>query len=192
MDRKYEIIDIDRALLELVIGFRQVMEKRAEYLKCFQSHGVQLEGWLKGELLHFLDDYQITGKISRFDREEPAGKGRRKVDFHLEFSDANAPRLAWLEIKHWLIGYQKGCKYEAFFYFKDPKSVGILQDVKKLVAIPEVAKYLLILTTANPGQDIWLKGIAEFNQKFQPLTLKTLTFPQDFPDYYFLGLLKIV
>ncbi len=183
-------MDIDRLLIELTISFRQVMEEHAEYLECFQSHGVQLEGWLKGELLHFLDYYQKTGKISRFAREEPAGKGRRKVDFCLEFSDASGPHLAWLEIKHWLIGYQKGCKYEALFYFKDPKSTGILPDVKKLVTISDGDKYLLILTTANPGQDLWLKGIAQFNQKFRPLTLKVLTFPQDFPDYYFLGLLK--
>jgi hypothetical protein len=183
-------VDTDRSLIELTIGFRQVMEERTEYLKCFQTHGVQLEGWLKGELLHFLDHYQKTGKISRLAREEPAGKGRRKVDFYLEFSDVNGPHLAWLEIKHWHIGYQKGCKYEATFYFKDPRSAGILPDVKKLVTISDWAKYLLILTTANPGQDLWLKGIAEFNQKFRSLTLRALPFPQNFLDYYFLGLLR--
>ena len=109
-------MDIDQSLTKLVTGFRKVMEDRTEHLKCFRAHGVQLEGWLKGELLHFLDYYQKTGKISHFAREEPAGKGRRKVVFYLEFSDAKGPRIAWVEIKHWLIGYQKGCKYEAHLH----------------------------------------------------------------------------
>ncbi len=185
-------MNMDQSFRELVTDFRKVMEDRAEYLHCFQVHGVQLEGWLKGELLYFLDHYQKARKISKFSREEPAGKGRRKVDFQITFPYEPIPRFAWLEIKHWLIGYQKGCKYDALFYFKDPKSAGVSVDVKKLAMIPEADKYLLILATANPSQDLWLRGIDEFNQKYHPLALNSLTFPQDFPDYYFLGLLKLI
>jgi hypothetical protein len=181
----------DPAFLEMIVSLRQVMEDRSEHLLCFQKHGVQLEGWLKGELLHFMDHYKTTTKMANFTREEPFGKGRRKVDFCLEFPAEKGSHIVWLETKHWLIGYQKGCKYEAPFYFLDSSSTGIFQDVRKLVNTPDSDKYLLILTTKNPGQALWFKGVKEFNQKFGPLGIKTLTYPDDFPDYYFLGLLKL-
>ncbi len=184
-------MNIDPSLIDLVSNFREVMEAREGHLKCFHEHGVQLEGWLKGEFMHFLDQYKIGAKIVNFDREEPVGRERRKVDFRIDFLGKTGTLSAWLEIKHWLVGYQKGCKYDALFYFRDSSSVGIAQDVRKLVNILGQDQYLLILTTENPGENQWLDGIAEFNKKFSPLVLTTLNNPKDFPDYYFLGLLKI-
>jgi hypothetical protein len=89
------------------------------------------------------------------------------------------------------IGYQKGCKYNALFYFSDPGSVGIAPDSKKLATIQDDDKYLLVLATANPGEIEWLKSVDRFNHKFAPLSLKPVTNPKDFPSYYFLGLLKV-
>ena len=181
----------DSQIMDLVSSFRNAMEAHEEHLKCFCAHGVQLEGWLKGEFIHFLDQHKSMAKIVGFDREERAGKGRKKVDFRLEFLGEMGTRHAWLEIKHWLIGYQKGCKYDALFYFSDPSSVGIAPDIKKLANIQDDDKYLLVLATANPGENEWFKGVDKFNQKFAPLSLKPVTKPKDFPSYYFLGLLKI-
>lgn len=180
----------DNQILDLVTSFRNTMEAHREHLKCFCAHGVQLEGWFKGEFIRFLDQYKSMTKIINFDREEPAGKGRRKVDFRLEFVSKTGTRYAWLEIKHWLIGYQKGCKYNTLFYFSDPSSVGITPDIKKLVNVQDGDKYMLILATANPGENEWLEGIDRFNRKFTP-PLMPLTRPKKFPNYYFLGLLKI-
>lgn len=181
----------DCQITDLVSSFRDVMEAHEEHLKCFCAQGVQLEGWLKGELLCFLGQQKSRGNIVGFDREEPAGRGRRKVDFRLEFLGETGSQYVWLEIKHWLIGYQKGCKYDALFYFSDPSSVGIAPDIKKLGNTQDGDKYLLVLATANPGENEWLKGVESFNQKFAPLSLKPVTKAKDFPTYYFLGLLEI-
>ena len=184
-------MSIDSNILGLVSNLRSVMEAHSSHLECFCAHGVQLEGWLKGELIHFFDQQRLMTSIVSFNREEPAGKGRRKVDFRLELPGEKGMRYAWLEIKHWLIGYQKGCKYDALFYFSDPSSVGIAPDIKKLATIQNDHKYLLVLASANPGEIAWLTGVDRFNHKFAPPSLKPLTYPKDFPDYYFLGLLKI-
>jgi hypothetical protein len=129
--------------------------------------------------------------ILNFNREEPTSKGRRKVDFRLALPDEKGTQYAWLEIKHWLVGYQKGCKYDAVFYFSDSTSVGIAPDIRKLATIQDNHKYLLVLTSANPGENGWLNGVDRFNHKFAHPSLRSLTNPKDFPDYYFLGLLKI-
>jgi len=184
-------VSSDSQIMDLVSNFRNVMEAHNEHLKCFCAYGVQLEGWLKGELMHFLDQQKSMTNIVDFDREEPAGKGRKKVDFRLEFPGEAGTRYTWLEIKHWLIGYQKGCKYDALFYFSDPSSVGIAPDIKKLATIQDDHKYLLVLATANPGEIEWLTGVDRFNHKFAPPSLKPVTNPKGFPNYYFLGLLKV-
>lgn len=49
--------------------FRQVLELRHGLLICYRKYGVQIEGWLKGELLYFLDREKATGRLLGFDRE---------------------------------------------------------------------------------------------------------------------------
>ena len=53
------------------------------------------------------------------------------------------------------------------------------------------SKYMLILATANPGEQDWQAGITRFNTKFSPYYLTSLTKPSDFPQAYFLGLLRV-
>lgn len=93
-----------------------------------------------------------------------------------------------MELKHWLIGEQKGANYDAGFYFRDPSAVGIKPDIEKLKLAPG-NKYMLILTTGNPGVERWLNGVEQFNRKFAPLDITSLTDPRDFSEHYFLGLL---
>ncbi|MDO9098258.1 MAG: hypothetical protein Q7U60_09065, partial [Candidatus Methanoperedens sp.] len=158
-------------------------------LNCFCKYGVQLEGWLKGELLTFLDNEKNAGKIAHFDREVIVGLGRKKTDLKVR---TNSNEEAWIELKHWLIGSQRGTQYNAQFYFGDPSSVGIKPDVEKLSQLSNGTKYLLILTTANPSLNNWSTGVDKFNSKFSPLRLKSLTTPTDFPSFYYLGLLEII
>ncbi len=69
--------------------------------------------------------------------------------------------------------------------------MGIRHDAEKLSGISDGCKYLLILTTANPGVNDWSAGVKKFNKKFSPIQLKSLTNTSDFPNFYYLGLLKI-
>lgn len=176
---------------DIVLRFGKTLNEHSKHMKCFCAYGVQLEGWLKGEFLVFLDELKTTKEIVNFDREVSSGSGRRKVDFCIEISTGVSSELIWVEIKHWLIGYQKGYKYNSLFYFGDPSSVGIKPDVEKLLEIERGSKFLLILATANPG-DEWLTGVSRFNGKFSPLSLAPLTMPEEFPTSYFPGLLEVM
>ena len=172
-------------MMDLVGRFREVLETRPGILQSFSKHGVQIEGWLKGELLHFLDNERSSGRLRDFDRETDFGQGRSRIDLKLTDRDG---QLTWVELKHWLIGNQKGDRYNAGFYFGDGSSVGIRPDVEKL-ALTSGQGYILVLATANPGADDWSNGVDRFNRKFSPLRLASLTDPGDYPPYFFLGLL---
>ena len=178
--------------LELLIAdFKKTLDNHEELLGSFCRHGVQLEGWLKGELLHLLDNERKQKIIVDFDREVALGKEIGKVDLRLTLSAPSGFIDAWTELKYWLIGHQRGSSYNASFYFGDPTSVGISVDARKLLRIPNGLKYILVLTVANPGSDDWSTGVEKFNSKFSPLHLTSITDPKDFPESYFLGLLNV-
>lgn len=173
-------------LLNLVARFRVILDEHEAYLKCFNGYGVQVEGWLKEELLHFL-----IGKDLNFCREEPCGQGRKKVDFCLKVAEMPA---IWIEIKHWHIGKQKGKDYYACSYFSDKRN-GIYSDLKKLNKT-EGDKYLLILATKNPGQRDWDEGLNKFIKNIELMKLKTkiksCTETSVFPSSYFIVILKLM
>ena len=184
---------LEDRLKDLVVRFKEVLDSKEGVLNCFCKYGVQSEGWLKGELLYFLDNEKSAGRIDHFDREVSirVGRKKKKVDFKVKISTSSGALEAWIELKHWLIGYQKGTRYNAQFYFGDPSSVGIKPDAEKLSGIPNGSKFLLILTTANPGTNDWSTGVNKFNKKFFPIHLESLTNPADFPSFYYLGLLEV-
>ena len=39
---------------DMVTRFRVILDAHDKHLECFCRYGVQVEGWLKGELLNFL------------------------------------------------------------------------------------------------------------------------------------------
>ncbi|MFC1597271.1 hypothetical protein ACFL5Q_04950 [Planctomycetota bacterium] len=167
--------------------FADYLRQRPDPLICFTSLGIQVEGWLKGELLTFLTREKNERRIVHFDREVKCGDGNKKVDVTISFSDHDR---SWMELKHNLIGSQKGVSYNAEWYLKD-KVNGILADVQKLAALNTATRYVLILATANPGLADWQSAVAAFNQKFEH-DIASLTDPSDFPDSFFLGLLHVV
>ena len=73
-------------------------------LRCFCDRGVQVEGWFKGEMLAFLERERAD-----FDREVKIGPDRKKIDFQVTLLSEPAR----IELKHWLIGNQKGMSYDA-------------------------------------------------------------------------------
>jgi hypothetical protein len=182
----------DNEMLDLVLRFQNVLNNREGILVCFCDQGVQLEGWLKGELLYFLTQEKADGRISSFDREARFDGNRGRVDIRIDVETNEVATNAWVELKHWLIGYQRGTRWGARDYFGDASSVGIKPDAQKLIAISSGKRYILVMTTSNPGTDHWSAGVELFNQKFHPLRVETMANPEDFPHYYFLGLLKVV
>jgi hypothetical protein len=151
-------------------------------LACFCELGFQTEGWFKGELLYLFSQLHRQGVIQELDRE--VNVEGKKVDIRLRVNNEDH----WIELKHWLIGKQKGTTYNPSFYFGDRTSVGITGDVNKLASLTG-HRWLLLLLTANPGMNAWEAGVEKFNIRFAPIRLESRTQPQMFPSTYFLGLL---
>lgn len=181
--------ELDAELCSLVHRFGQVLGERLHVLRCFVEQGVQVEGWLKGEILAFLTQEKKEGRLVDFDREVLIGQGRRKADLTLAMQCGAERFEAWVELKHYLIGEQKGFVWDAYGYFND-RSAGIKPDIDKLLTIPTSNRYVLILGTANPGREDWKAAIDRFNEKFQSC-VRSLTDPTDFPDEFFPGLLAV-
>lgn len=169
----------------LIKHLRAHFDPLEDRMLSFCNHGVQLEGWFKGELLVVLDSLRESGVVKNFDREVKRTEGR--IDLFIE-SDG----LHWVELKHWLIGEQGGTRYGPGFYLRDPTSVGIIRDVDKLLRIPgDVGRWLLLLLTANPGASAWHRGVDDFNRKFAPRILQPRSNPNEFPAHYFLALVRV-
>ena len=114
---------------DMVTRFRVILDAHDEHLECFCRYGVQVEGWLKGELLNFFDVEKTDGRLLDFDRERRYGAGRKKVDYYLVLPSGIIAPTVWIELKHWQIGYQRNELWKAHNYFGD-KSIGIYSDVE--------------------------------------------------------------
>jgi hypothetical protein len=141
-----EISAIDIQMSGLVKAFQLILNMRQDALQCFCDQGVQVEGWLKGEVLLWLTREKASGIIQEFDREVVPGVGRKKVDIRLTLASQGGMADVWLELKHYLIGFQRGVPYEARTYFSDSK-YGIITDITKLATINTTYRYILVLAT---------------------------------------------
>lgn len=151
----------------------------------FGRHGVQVEGWFKGELLQLLDSMAQRSKICKVNREVRIDPNKRaKVD--LAFTTSNNTEN-WVELKHWT-GSQKGRIYDPKAYFGD-KVIGIFSDVGKL-KIAGGQKWVLVLLTPNTSDLKWSDGVDTFNKKFSQL-IRPYSTPSQFSKNYFLGLLQV-
>lgn len=182
-------LNVDEETHSLVLRLRQHFVDSNDIFLSLVRHGVQTEGWFKAEMLCFLDGEKVANRIASFDREVPFGVGKRKLDLKLSYNTIKTAAL--IELKHWLIGPQRGTSWYARTYFLDPSPVGIKPDVERLTNITEDSKYLLVLATSNPGEDDWSTGLQKFNTKFHPLHITSLTHPRDFSGSFFLGLLRV-
>jgi hypothetical protein len=173
-------------MIELLPRLQAHFDTLEDRLICFTKMGVQVEGWFKGELLTLLSSLREQGRIMDFDREAKTPGG--KIDLTIKTqSDQH-----WIELKHWLIGKQKGFLYGPNFYFGDRTSIGIVKDFDKLTGITLPGRlWLLILLTANPGKAPWLMGVDKFNSKFSPRRVISHSKPEHFPGTYFIGLLEV-
>ena len=116
----------------LISDIRSHFDGSLDRFKSFYDHGIMVEGWFKGELITVLDSFRRDGEIEGLDREVRVE--RRRVDLTVDLDGCKH----WIELKHWLNGYQAGTFYGTSFYFGDPTSVGITNDVNKLVQIASI------------------------------------------------------
>lgn len=181
-------------MMDVVTRFRMVLDAHSEHMKLFDRHAIQVEGWLKGEVLHFFEAERTNGKLHNYwvecTPETKTDPGRKKIDYKLEIVDSTIKVKVWIELKHFQVGTQSGRYWRASGYFGS-KSYGIYDDVAKLQEVVSGDKYILVLATKNPGHDDWSRGVDKFNEKFSPLAIQSHTDPSDFPTTYFLGLLEV-
>ena len=181
-------------MMDAVARFRMVLDAHDIHMKLFDLHAIQVEGWLKGELLPFFDAEKTNGKLRNYWPESPpesqTDPGRKRIDYELELLDGAILTKVWIELKHFQIGYQKEVSWKANDYFVS-KSYGIHGDVAKLREVVVGDKYILVLATKNPGRDDWSRGVDKFNEKFSPFHIQSHTDPSNFQATYFLGLLEV-
>jgi len=178
-------------MIDVIGRFRSILSEHELHMKLFDHCAVQVEGWLKGELLPFFEAEKAYGILLNYWPESSPKfrtiQGRKRIDYELQLFDSTK---VWIELKHFQIGHQKGELWKAQNYFID-KNIGIYNDVVKLQDVVEGDKYIFILATKNPGMDDWSRGLHKFNEKFSHLYIQSHTAPSNFPATYFLGLLKV-
>ena len=175
----------------LVSRFAEYLRRSERQLGCFHQYESQVEGWFKGELLCFLDREKLEGRLPNFERERQGyynDTQYMKVDIVLQFD--NRP-TSWVELKH-CIGYYNNRRYDSSSYFRVDNDSCIKRDVEKLLTRPkDDDKFMLVPFTPNPGPEDWRAGVDLFNANFSPLSVRSLTNPDDYPKYFFLGLLHV-
>ena len=178
----------DKKLIELFKSFKEeVLDDRISLLEAVHKSENQGEGWLKFELIDFLSKKGISFGTEVAVDEEVEEKRQNKID--LRIGDV------FIELKQILIGTQDGSKYNVSSYVTGSY---IKNDINKLK--DKANGYILMLAVKNPKTtkdpnkkdktNTWEKQVKAFNEKGK-VQLKMLTFPDKYPEAYFLGLLKV-
>jgi hypothetical protein len=172
-------------MILLVSRFAEYLRRSEQQLKSFHKYESQVEGWFKGELLCFLDREKRTGRLHDFGREKSGDdESGKRTDIVLQF-DKSSP-ISWVELKHW-IGHQQQ-NWTPSWYFANCAR----PDVEKLLTRPkDDDKFMLVAFTPNPGSKGWKPGVEKFNAEFPQLAIYSLMNPDDYPDFFFLGLLHV-
>ena len=176
----------------LVSRLAEYLRRSEQQLKSFHTYESQVEGWFKGELLCFLDREKRTGRLHKFEREKSGDdESGKRTDIVLQFDKPDSSRVSWVELKH-CIGYYNNRRYDSRSYFRVDNYSCIKRDVEKLLTRPkDDDKFMLVPFTPNPGPKDWRAGVDLFNTNFSPLSVRSLTNPSDYPDFFFLGLLHV-
>ncbi|MHA1368549.1 MAG: hypothetical protein ACTSWN_06015 [Promethearchaeota archaeon] len=183
--------NVEIKLLKLFTCFKIILQNKENILRCFEKYQYQSEGWFKAELISYLD-LLVNGRIiESFEREVKLKDeaNARKVDIKINFSP---DEKVWIELKHWYNGEQgeRRDKWYPEKYFKD-KTIGPFNDVEKLNEINGKYRFLVIFNTPNISEMEWNAGIKAFNEKFCQHLIKSISYPEDFPKSFFIGIIKI-
>ena len=185
---------------EISSFYNELINSKKEYLQLFSKLQIQIEGWFRGELMNYFDgpDHNMTTENREvlLNDEE-----RKKADLKIEFDKTSY----WLELKHLLVGYQKGNKkpedkqagnnFSLNFYFYS--GTYITNDIEKLENVSKSSqetayKYVLAFVSTNYPEDkknkIKSKGVLEaqindilnYKRKKGPLKNKACLISSDF------------
>jgi len=120
------------------------------------------------------------------ERQDHGGCNGMRVDIMLKF-DNTYP--SWVELKHLIKADFAPSQY---FTLSEERSDSYAYCVKRLLTIPENSdKFMLMLFTPNPRPKGWNDEVNAFNAEFLKLAMHPLTNPDEYPDYFFLGLLRV-
>lgn len=141
--------------------YKKLIDNNEDYLILFSKLQIQIEGWFRGELMHYFkenrydmttenrevplcDDISYKEKLSN---EE--GNERQKVDIRLTLAN----EYYWIELKHILVGYQIKTPISLGFYFSDNSYIA--NDIQKLTQIchSDKIQHLYSLTFISTNYD---------------------------------------
>ena len=201
---------------DIIEFYKILINNKKEYLQLFSKLQIQIEGWFRGELMNYFTNcnYKMTTK----NREFPINEGdRKKVD--LKIGDSYESESYWIELKHLLIGNQKGNKksdgerkgnnFSLNFYFYS--GTYITNDIEKLENVSKSSqetsyKYVLAFVSTNYPEDkkdkieskevleAQINDILNYKRKEGPLTKKACLISSDFNNDCNFGyfLLKVI
>ena len=99
----------------MVNRFRLVLDQHIGLMDLFDEHAIQVEGWLKGELLAFLNQDKQKGVIRNLYVEvRPDRISRKRIDLQI---DVNG-KIVWVELKHFQIGRQESLSHKGLLKTK--------------------------------------------------------------------------
>jgi hypothetical protein len=155
---------------------------KQDYFTAFAEADSRLEGWFKAELLLLFPKLVQNKLLDEFYREYgvKTPSGQKKIDFCLVTREG----INFCEVKAMCVSQAAGTPRNLAFYLRDD-NVGLIQDFKKLDAIPSGNKWVLGFVYPNPGKTQW-SVVAEF----LPVSLQhwqCTTNPEDYPDYFFVS-----
>ncbi len=167
----------DYYLIELTNNFFEEVKKNSiDKIITINEHQMQVEGWLKTELAHFIS---INSQYNNLETEKKIDPNRkRKVDIYFEIPELNE---VWIELKFW-IGIQKNEKYPLSTTYLPLKSNYIRSDLNKMLDNQSKYNYFFIFYS-NPQMEI---------NELQEDIKKGISKIEAEDDKYKLNLLKVV
>lgn len=145
--------------------YNELINSKKEYLQLFSDLQIQIEGWFRGEIMHYFkkSNYKMTTE----NREVPVtNEERKKVDLKVELNNVSY----WIELKHLLVGYQKGNKNEGnqygnyfplnFYFYSGTYISNDVEKLKKVSGVPKETtyKYVLAFLSTNYPEDKEIKN----------------------------------
>ncbi len=145
--------------------YKKLIDNNKDYLILFSNLQIQIEGWFRGEIMHYFKEnrYDMTTK----NREVPVtNEERKKVDLKVKLNNVSY----WIELKHLLVGYQKGNKKEGnqygnyfslnFYFYSGTYISNDIEKLKKVSWVPKETtyKYVLAFLSTNYPEDKEIKN----------------------------------
>jgi hypothetical protein len=123
---------------------------------------VQVEGWLKGELIWLFGQLMSRGVIENWRCECRIGeRSRKRLDFKIELDCTDAAT----EVKT-AIRQQKGISYDLRWYAQQANGF-FPPDIRKLAAYGAANRYLLVFAYPAPPASEWDDALSELGKGVQ-------------------------